>query len=302
MIDFHQIAGPKSSKEDNFQELCAELVLRECPEAKALEGRGGDAGLDVYKGISPSRPEVVWQAKLFYNTLRQAQKRQIQKSFERVSSKGSLTKWILCLPRNLNPSEEEWLQSLVRPPGRLTGRYPIIFLDWWGETKLRELLCKYPDIALQFFPALQEQPPETSLIVHSLSADGSDIEFMLSNLSNNVLVVYAIYLEVLDRKPFNVSPGIGVRILTYRYEVELKPKYIGQYLITNDEFGYPRGEVDKFAILCKSPPGNKYKVRLKFCCSDVYSKKRFPVYSDSFNIWFYKKGGRSTRRKLVIIE
>jgi hypothetical protein len=43
-IDFKNIQGPKSSKQDNFQEMCSQIVLRECPEAKPVEGSGDDRG------------------------------------------------------------------------------------------------------------------------------------------------------------------------------------------------------------------------------------------------------------------
>jgi len=156
MIDFHQISGPKSSKQGNFEELCSQLVLREFPDAKPIEGIGGDAGLDVYRGVSPSRPVEVWQAKLFYNPLKQPQKRQIQDSFSKVANKAVLIRWILCLPRNLNPSEEEWLQGLSNTYHRLGKRSSRVFIEWWGETKLRELLLGNPDIAFEFFPNLTE--------------------------------------------------------------------------------------------------------------------------------------------------
>jgi len=300
MIDFHQISGPKSSKQGNFEELCSQLVLREFPDAKPIEGIGGDAGLDVYRGVSPSRPVEVWQAKLFYNPLKQPQKRQIQDSFSKVANKAVLIRWILCLPRNLNPSEEEWLQGLSNTYHRLGKRSSRVFIEWWGETKLRELLLGNPDIAFEFFPNLTEQPPEKSLIVHGLSAGSRDIEFMLTNLSSNVLIIKKISLEVISWEPFNIRPGIGARVMTYRYEVELMPKHIGEYLVTSDKFKYSRGDVDSFTINFSSPPGNKYTARLNFYCSDAKTSKEFVVNSSDFEILFYNPSG--SKGMLVIVE
>jgi len=300
MIDFQQINGPKSSKQDNFQELCSQLILCEFPDAKPIDGIGGDAGLDIYEGASPSKPIVVWQAKLFYNPLKQPQKRQIQDSFNKVANKTTLIKWILCLPRNLNPSEEEWLQGLTNAYPRLGKRNSRVSIEWWGETKLRNLLLKNPDIAFEFFPNLTEQPAEKSLIIHGLSSGSQDIEFMLTNLSSNVLIIKKISLEVKSWEPFNIRPGIGARIITYRYEVELIPNYIGEYLVTNDKFKYSRGDVDSFAINFNSTPGNKYIARLNFYCSDAKTSKEFVVNSRDFEILFYDPSGR--KRTLVIIE
>ena len=295
IIDFRQIAGPLSSKQENFQELCAQLVLREYPEAKSVEGKGGDAGLDIYKGVSPSKPEVVWQTKLFYDPLKQPQKRQIKDSFEKVADNASLTTWILCLPRNLNITEQEWLQSLNEG-------HPLVFIEWWGESRLRELLAKHTDIALEFFPTLQEQPPETSLIVNIISAGnltmdpkagkgGRSVNFRVSNLSNNVIVVEKICLDVLRWQRFNVPPPIEALIKTFKYEVSLQPRYIGEYCFTSQKFKYARGDVDDFEVVCMSPPGNKYTIRLNFYCWDLATGKTFPVHSDDFDICFYKGGG-----------
>lgn len=296
MIDFYQIKGPMSSKQDDFQELCSELVLREYPEAKPVEGIGGDAGLDIYEGISPSKPKVIWQAKLFYNPLRQAQKRQIFDSFKKVVDLPGLKKWILCLPRNLNPHEQEWLQSL-RTPAK--GVSPV-FIDWWGETKLRELLLRHPDIAMEFFPGLTEQPPEKSLILHNLSIGNTDIEFMLTNLSNNLIIVDSICIEVLRWGKYNKGPTIGARIVTYKYEVSLKPNFTGEILINTPKFKYARGDVDNFTISFLSPPGNEYVTRLNFHCSDALTGRKFIVSSSEFELRFYKPGGK--RGNLIIVE
>lgn len=300
MIDFYQISGPKSSKQDNFQEMCSQLVLREYPEAKPIDGIGGDAGLDIYKGISPSKPIVVWQAKLFYDRIKQSQKRQIQDSFSRVADKPGLVRWILCLPRNLNIREEEWLQGLASRYRRLGKRSSLVFIEWWGETKLRELLLKNPDIAIEFFPNLTEQPPEKSLIIHGLSVGDRDVEFMLTNLSSNVLIVNKISLVVINWEPFNVRPGIGARVMTYKYEVKLVPNYIGEYLVTNDTFKYSSGDMDNFTINFSSPSGNKYAARLKFYCGDIKTSKEFVVTSEEFDLLFYTNMG--SKGTLVLVE
>jgi hypothetical protein len=168
IIDFRQISGPKSSKQDNFEELCSQLVLREYPEAKSIDGRGGDAGLDIYEGVSPSQPQVVWQAKLFYEPIKQPQKRQIRDSFQKVANMPSLTRWILCLPRNLNPSEEKWLQSLTSTCLGLSDQVSPVSIAWWGDSKLRELLLRHQDIAKEFFPRLMEQQDVQTRIVQEI--------------------------------------------------------------------------------------------------------------------------------------
>lgn len=304
VFDFHQIGGPLSSREDNFEELCSQLIVREHPGAQPVEGRGGDRGIDVYEGCSPTAPRVVWQAKFFCDTLRNPQKRQIRESLSRVADARSLMTWILCLPRNLNLSEQEWFHGL-------RAQHPHLRLRWWGETKLRERLATYPDIALEFFPALADQPPEQSLIVHALSAgtlgvdpdtrrSGRVVEFMLSNLSNNVLILERICLEVLRWWPFDVPPGIEARIMTFRYAVTVRPGFIGEYVVTQEGFKYAKGDVDRFEVVVDSPPGNEYDTRINFYASDLASQKRFTVHSREFRLRFHNPNSSRPRRLLII--
>lgn len=302
-VDFKSIKGPKSSKQDNFQEMCSQLVLREHPETKPVEGAGGDGGVDLYIGKSPTVFQTVWQAKFFLDPLKASQKRQIVASFDKVKDKPGLNRWILCLPRNLNPAEQRWFYDLSRSKSRSNAKAYFLVADWWGESKLRELLMKHPDIALEFFPSLAERRPEDSLVIHGLVAgaltvdpdtgrSGRAVEFMLSNLSNNVLVVDRISLEVLRWEPYDVPPAIEAKIDTFKYFVELHPGKVGEYAITSGErFSYVRGGVDAFLIVCDSPPGNKYRMRLNFYCTDLDTAKKFPVQSEEFGLCFRNKFG-----------
>lgn len=278
--------------------MFSQLVLREYPDAKPVDGIGGDQGLDIYEGVSPSKPKVVWQAKLFYDPLRTPQKRQIRESFEKVGNVPGLIRWILCIPRNLNVSEQEWLQSL-RSEHLGSGKKNYISIDWWGETRLRELLLKHPDIAFSFFPDIAEQPPEQSLIVHGFSAGQTDVEFMLTNVSNNTLIVNSIYLEVTNWEPIKTRQTIGARVMTYKYEVTLTPS-IREYIVTGEKFKYSKGDVDNFTINFISPPGNRYIVRLRFNFCDIKSGKEFSKYSEEFELRFPDRSWKSGR--LILVE
>ncbi len=136
-FDFAQIVGPKSSAAANFEELVSELLAREVG-AEAIDGSGGDLGIDCYVGRFRGRL-TAFQAKYFLGRLRKSQRAQVKKSFETANNYHQVTTWILCIPLNPNPDEREWLDSL----GDQT--------EWWGETKLRSLLAKYPDVGRKFF-------------------------------------------------------------------------------------------------------------------------------------------------------
>ena len=135
--DFAQILGPRSSASSNFEELVSQLLAMEIG-AEAIDGSGGDMGIDCY--IGKFRGQLTaFQAKYFLGRLRNSQRVQIQKSFETANNHHKITNWVLCVPIDPTPNEREWLDSL----GDHT--------EWWGETKLRSLLAKYEGIARQFF-------------------------------------------------------------------------------------------------------------------------------------------------------
>lgn len=158
---------------------------------------------------------------------------------------------------------------------------------------------RHPDIAYEFFPDIINSPPEKSLIINIESAGGGAIDFVdgkggrfatftLSNLSNNLIKVNKMTLEVLQWEPYPYPPPIGARIDTFKYKILVRPEYLGEYIITEEKFKYYKGDIDEFEILCDSPPGNKYLMRLNFYCEDVATKKGFMCHSDNFEIKYHR--------------
>jgi len=135
--DFAQIIGPRSSAAANFEELVSQLLALET-DAEAIDGSGGDLGIDCYVGRFRRRL-TAFQTKYFLGRLRKSHRAQIKKSFETATTHHEIAAWVLCIPMNPSPDEREWLDSL----GDHT--------EWWGDTKLRSLLAKHPGIAQQFF-------------------------------------------------------------------------------------------------------------------------------------------------------
>lgn len=145
------------------------------------------------------------------------------------------------------------------------------------------------------------QPPDNSLIIRGLSvgdpiADikarkaGRAVNFMLGNLSDNVVIVKKICPEVLWWGPYDLPSPISVRVDTIEREAKLNPGQTGEYpTVIDKEYKYGKPDVDSFQIVCRSPPGNKYHMRLNFYCRDFATQKPFTVHSDEFDICFYKR-------------
>lgn len=144
-IDLRHIRGPYK-----FQEMCNQLVVAEFHKAKAIEGSGGDEGIDAYIGEFSGEITTVFQHKYFTGRLSSSQKKQIEKSLETVHEKHAIQKWILCIAKDFTPSEQKWFDSLEK-------KYPNTKMDYWNASKIKSLLLTYLNIRESYFPQIDSQ-------------------------------------------------------------------------------------------------------------------------------------------------
>jgi hypothetical protein len=162
-----------------------------------------------------------------------------------------------------------------------------------GEAKAEQIKEAEHDVPKE---SLTEQEPygetphkqEESLIVHGLSPGTSDVEFLVTNMSNNLLLVDRICVEIMHWEQYDARLTTGARIMDFKYEVKIKPNFIGEIPVLTPKFKYAKGDIDSFSISFISPPGNKYITRINFYCSDPATGKRFTVSTDKFEIRFRK--------------
>lgn len=139
VIDFRQIRGPGQSKRENFEKFVSQLLLQEV-NAEPIEGRGGDLGVDCYVGKFRGQL-YVFQAKYFTEPLTKGQRAQVIRSFKSAQKSHQVKGWALCVPHDSTPSEREWFDAI-------SADCPV---SWWGETKLRSLAVKYPELTELYF-------------------------------------------------------------------------------------------------------------------------------------------------------
>lgn len=137
---FDRLTGPRQSRRENFEELISQLLAVEL-NARPVDGSGGDHGIDCFVK-NDDNSLTVFQAKYFLGRLTKSQRRQIQLSLITACENHKVSHWILCIPINPSPSEMTWFDSLIQEG-------PV--LEWWGETKIRTLLAKHPEISKSFF-------------------------------------------------------------------------------------------------------------------------------------------------------
>ena len=132
--DFVHIQGPRQSKRENFEELISQLLAAEL-NAEAVDGSGGDAGIDCFIKLDENKL-IVFQSKYFLPRLTAGHRKQIKHSLETARPNPRLMRWILCIPINPTPSERAWFESLSKDG---------LAIEWWGKTKIRTFIAKHSE-------------------------------------------------------------------------------------------------------------------------------------------------------------
>ena len=113
--------------------------------AQAVDGRGGDGGIDVDVTLDDGTLETIYQLKHFPEGLsgnyRDTRRRQIRGSYV-TAMKQRPKRWVLVVPCNLTPKERSWLRSLAGKGG--------VVPTWMGVTDLEVELARAPHIYRHF--------------------------------------------------------------------------------------------------------------------------------------------------------
>jgi len=124
--------------------------------------------------------------------------------------------------------------------------------------------------------------PETGEIVY---------EFDLFNTGDHIAVVKRITLEILDielEKPVPPGPAkIGALLAKAKRHILLKHNRVGEYLITDEERKYGKGDIDKFVVGLKSDkPDWRYIFRIKIIWYDPEEEGERILYSEQYTARF----------------
>ncbi|MFC6715650.1 hypothetical protein [Branchiibius cervicis] len=157
-------------EENDFNRLVEDLLVREFTGdgrvAHAIDGRGGDGGIDVEVRVKRTNQLLrVFQLKHFPEGFSgghaDSRRRQIKKSLNRVLDSNELPGvWTLVTPINATVTERK-VVTAMRPPG------VKLRIDFMGTTELDHLLIKHPDIESWF---LRDPAKELLKAVHRESA------------------------------------------------------------------------------------------------------------------------------------
>ncbi|MFS8105141.1 restriction endonuclease [Lentzea alba] len=145
-----------------YERLAKLLILREFPGAVAIDGRGGDGGVDL-RWDSPDGL-VIFECKK-YTKIANTQRRHIKRSLGNAANHQP-ARWILVVPTDPTPTQHEWFTSQLAADAPFT-------IEWLGRNWLDERIAAHPDIRrsvldgaqIEVFKAVAEARAEADFLI-----------------------------------------------------------------------------------------------------------------------------------------
>ena len=148
-IDWNAINPLRGSKENAFEELCAQLARASTPpDARFVRNGTPDGGVECYC-IHPDGGEWGWQAKYFTDSPGNSQWQQLDDSVKRTLDKyPKLVRYIICLPVDLpdarrsdqTSARQRWYEHVQKWQNWANAQGREIEFVMWGSSELLELL------------------------------------------------------------------------------------------------------------------------------------------------------------------
>lgn len=148
MINWKAIRPLNGSRQEAFEELCAQLARTETPPGGRFTRKGSpDSGVECFT-VLPDGSEWGWQAK-YFTSLRASQFRQLDRSVEAaLAGHGKLVRYYICAPLDRSDARimrrksalQRWEEHIMKWRDWAGDRDPPIEFIWWGSSELLELL------------------------------------------------------------------------------------------------------------------------------------------------------------------
>ena len=134
---------------EKYEEMVSVLLSRLHPNARRIDGTGGDGGRDVQIANALDGSIIdAFQLKSFTGRVGRSQRRQIERSLERAAELSPM-KWTLVVPIDPNPAELTWFDGL-----RAKYAFP---LDWCGKAWLDDKMAAFPEIHRYFLEGAKDE-------------------------------------------------------------------------------------------------------------------------------------------------
>ncbi len=159
LVNWDNLKEYKTNQNKSFEELCYQLVYEEHSsqgQLTSIDDSGGGDGVEFFLEL-PNGDVWGWQCKFFGRLSESGRKTQIKKSLQKAydTHGNNLKKWVLCSQLTFTNEERTWFKDTL-PTSINGGRIVLpenndVALEHFGDSKIINLLRKYPDINRYFF-------------------------------------------------------------------------------------------------------------------------------------------------------
>lgn len=168
--------------EDEFEQMCRQLVCADNPNAVPVEAMPGDESMDAFEGVIDEAVEHVWQFKHFPYGIHRSQQDQIRRSLTDAVRRHKPKKWTLLTSTDLGTGNLRWLKKQKCD-------FPTVAIAVIPATRIRELLTKHQGIRKQYFPLQDEKTDTLMRLVAGKEGDGLPRAAILQNVRNDIDVL-----------------------------------------------------------------------------------------------------------------
>ncbi len=157
-----------------YEKMVSVLLGRLHPDARRIDGSGGDGGVDVKIAYEPEgRIAHAFELKSFTGRMDQRRRRQVKRSLDRVAELFP-ERWTLVVPIDPTPGENRWFRSLAAD-------YPFP-LDWCGKNWLDEKMSAFPEIGRYYLEGAKDEVLRLLVALHEEEAVVADAPDAMSRL------------------------------------------------------------------------------------------------------------------------
>ena len=157
-----------------YENMVSVLLSRLHPDARRVDGTGGDGGRDVQIVGWPDGLIIrAFELKSFTGRVNSARRQQVARSLKRAAALHP-ARWTLVVPIDPTPVEDKWFRGLGDDYG-----FPI---DWYGKTWLDENMSAFPDIRRYFMEGANGEVVRLLRELHGEQARITDVHGAVARL------------------------------------------------------------------------------------------------------------------------
>lgn len=171
--------------EDEFEEMCRQLVCADNPNAVPVEANPGDESMDAFEGVIDEEVDHIWQFKHFPHGIGRSQQDQIRRSLKDAVQRHKPKKWTLLTSTDLGPNNLRWLKKQKRA-------FKEIDISIISATRIRELLVRHQEIRKQYFPLQDEKTDALMRMVATGDREDLPKARILQNVRSDIDVLKTI--------------------------------------------------------------------------------------------------------------